>query len=118
MQGEGVTVDISKFYNSPPDDLTIFFPTPDGFDNTKPWNVNTDVIVGETGIRGKIASRLGRGRDFHDYRSGMPNAWNTGAFTTYFQAVSGPSDVRRLARITAQSWGGWLIGVPIGAMMY
>lgn len=113
VAGESVRFDIQKFFgeNTSPNNLLDFLPT--GFDNGCKTFSN----------RGKCATEVSTktGIEYRNYMEGSPTAWNMSVYNSYFPDVNSKSNsadkVRNAARILSQSWGGWIIGVPLAGMV-
>jgi hypothetical protein len=101
VNGEKVIVHLKEFYNNPPDSLQDFMPN--NF---------------EGGSRKKSKPIKGTNVEYRNYDYGRPAQWQYGVYSKYFEGVQGPNDVKRIARVLSQSWGGFLLGVPIGMVMF
>lgn len=96
VNGEKVVVKLRKFFNSPPHSLQDFMPISfvDG----------TEFLTNNFG-------------KYRNYRRGNPNGWKVHVYGEYFENVKDPEDVRRVARVLSQSWGGFLLGLPLNLVM-
>jgi hypothetical protein len=103
VNGEKVTVDLKAFYTNPPDSLQDFMPVPGGFEGGPDWNTKV--------VNGKPVK-------YRNYLKGRPIAWNYGVYGRYFPGVGGRDDVERTARVLSQSWGGFLLGIPLSMVMF
>ena len=101
VNGEKVTVDLKAFYTNPPDSLQDFMPV--GFEGGSDWNTKV--------VNGKPVK-------YRNYLKGRPIAWNYPVFARYFPGVGGQADVERTARVLSQSWGGFLLGLPLSMVMF
>jgi hypothetical protein len=98
--GEKVTVKLKEFFiNNPPKNLQNFFPTQ---------------FEGKSDRYSHLPANFEKPRD---YREGNPAEWNYGVYGQYFEGVGSAKDVKRTARILSQSWGGFLLGLPIAMVM-
>lgn len=105
VAGEKVTVKLKNFFTNPPSSLQNFMPLPSGFKGKSPASQRKG---------------YGEGRDVlqvRDYREGNPQKWNTEAYKPYFGTVESNDDIKRISRVLAQSWGGFLLGLPMAMVM-
>lgn len=96
VAGEVVDVNLTKFFTDPPDSMLAFLPT--------------------RFVEGKNEAVL-HGKTYRDLTIGTPNGWNTSVYQKYFPSVKSDDDVKAAARILSQSWGGWVLGLPLTAMV-
>ena len=101
---EGRVVSLENFFNNPPTSIVDLMPN--GFDES-PYNMTANVTVD-----GKKTSRT-----FHNFLSGRPNAWPLAEYQKVFPELKNSDDVPETARMMSQSWGGWLLGVPMSALV-
>ena len=97
-------VDLKKFFMHPPADLFAFLPTPTGFKNAPFRQFKTP---------GHKTTH-----EWHNYLSESPTAWDLGAFQPYFPGINKQEDVQKAARVLSQAWGGWLVGLPLAAVIF
>lgn len=121
VRGETIKVDVQKFFLSqPPSDLMDFLPgvspgtssavSPAAFEQGPKLFLPT-----EKGAEHQLA-RL-TGKEYRNFRRGSPIAWNLNAFNPYFPDVKDSKGVQDAARILSQVWGGWLLGIPLSAVI-
>ncbi len=96
VNGEKVVVSLKKFFDDPPKSLKVFMPT--GF------------IQGDEFLHNNFGK-------YRNYRRGNPKQWNVDTYGKYFEGVRSSQDVKRIARVLSQSWGGFLLGLPLGVVM-
>ncbi len=89
ITGEAITVDLKKFFTSPPDDLKDFLAT--GF---------------QDGPRETSDLFAGKSVKLRNYFEGSPTAWNLPAYHKYISGVNSNADVPKSVRILGQAWGG------------
>lgn len=97
---DSTPVNLSAFFNDPPKNLTKLMPTQ--FDESPYVN---------------YAQINGKKREWHNFLNGRPTGWDLREFQKCFPNVKSSNDVTRVARIMAQSWGGWLLGIPMSALV-
>lgn len=117
ISGEAVTVDVRKFFlTKPPKDLKAFLPTGyhgGDFKYHKKWDKNKEDFVKTNSDKGSNVY------EFRDYLVGAPNEWNLNLYNEYFPSIdpnkqNRPHDqIKNAARILSQTWGGWIIGIPM-----
>ena len=44
-------------------------------------------------------------------------AWDLPTYRKYFDGVHTQEDIKRIARVLSQSWGGFLLGLPMNLIM-
>jgi len=103
--GEVVDVDFQRFFGKDaPENLLEFLPT--GFEpGPAEFTPGQDKLATSTH------------KPYRNYMRGAPAHWNTEVWSRYFPKIRGDSDVRGAARILSQSWGGWILGIPLSAMV-
>jgi hypothetical protein len=112
VSNEGRVVSLQKFYENPPTSLTNLMPQPNlktgqtGFDESAYDQTKTVTIDGKE-----------TSRTWHNFLSGRPNAWPLAEYQKVFPDIQTNEDVPNTARIMSQSWGGWLLGVPMSALV-
>lgn len=97
-----VKVNLAEFFLNPPKDLTKFFPTdwdPSAYDQTETLSD-------------------GSKHAWHNYLSGSPILWDVTAYQPYFPGTAKPADVQMAARVFAQAWGGWIVGIPFSMLVF
>ncbi|MBI3557419.1 MAG: hypothetical protein HY074_14235 [Deltaproteobacteria bacterium] len=104
VSGETMTVDLPRFYQEPPRDLKAFLPI--GF-QTGPKEL-TKIVAGD---KGEV--RL----TYRNYQRGRAIAWDLDAYRKYYPDVKTADDVPRAARVLAQSWDGFLVGLPLSLLV-
>lgn len=107
VNGEKVVVRLKEFYTNPPQSLQDFMPVPGGFEKGGEWK------------QVQLKDQAGRNRNVkvRNYYKGRPTQWNYSVYGKYFTGVQGPEDVKRTARVLSQSWGGFVLGVPMAMVM-
>ena len=105
-QGEKVTVKLKEFFENPPNSLQDFMPI--GFESGK--NMLQKTVTSSEGEKETY--------EYRNYYKGNPNQWKYNVYKKYFPEVSGPEDVRRVSRVMAQSWGGFVLGLPLAMVMF
>jgi hypothetical protein len=103
INSDGRHITLKNFFYNPPQTLTTLMPT--AFDST-PYNPKSTILY-----EGKI-------RPWHNFLAGRPTAWNITEYKKIFpNEVNNSEDVKSTARVMAQAWGGWLLGVPMSALV-
>lgn len=97
---DSIPVNLSAFFKDPPKNLTNLMPTQ--FDESPYTN---------------YAKVKGKSREWHNFLNGRPTGWDITEYRKCFPSVRDSNDVVRVARILAQSWGGWLLGIPMSALV-
>jgi hypothetical protein len=97
VAGEVIDVNFAEFFNNPPDDLKSFFPKT----FTGGGNRAIDTATGE---------------EYRNYSFGNPETWDANFYGRFFPNVRSQNDVRKAARILNQTWGGWMLGIPLAGM--
>ena len=101
VNGEKVTVNLKKFFDDPPNSLQDFMPTAfKGGEEFLTKNVD------------------GKAVKYRNYFKGRPAEWNYAVYGKYFSGVNNAADVERTARVLSQSWGGFILGGPMAAVMF
>lgn len=100
VQGEKVTVKLKEFFTNPPESLQNFRPVAFDEDSTP----KSKTIGGET-------------VNYRNYYYGRPTGWDYSIYNKYFPGVKSADDVKRTARVLSQSWGGFLLGLPLSMVM-
>lgn len=117
VMGETVDVKFKDLFMNPPKDLKAFMPLT--FD--KGADVLPSKYARDSG--GKLKG------GYRNYLKGSPTAWclkgckdakgnAVQSYQDYFPDVKSNEDVKRAARVLTQTWGGWLMGIPVGAMVF
>lgn len=106
VMGETVNVKFKELFENPPKDLKAFLPTE--FD--KGQAVIASPLARDTS--GKL-----RG-GYRNYMKGSPTAWDVKAYQAYFPDVKNNDDIKKAAKILSQTWGGALVGVSVGSMVF
>ncbi len=96
IAGEQVSMNFDAFFSDPPADMKQFLPT----------DFNKEKYVEVKG-----------GIEFHNYYAEAPEAWDYRLYQKYFPTATDKQGVRNAARILNQTWGGWVLGFPVGAML-
>jgi hypothetical protein len=106
VQGEAVEVDLYKFFHESPDMSELY---PVAFDDS---HINKKKVINNKKV------------EFRNYLSGTPTAWNYEVYKRYFPDAM-PSDkkdqtkdVTKFARVLSQTWGGWIVGLPLSALVF
>lgn len=113
VSGDIVHANVVKFFFAPPSTLTSFLPLFPTQERSK------DNIQMESDVRAPSGKNL----MYRNYFHGIAKNWNTTAFNEYFKVDSRPrnleksDDVKKVLRVTSQSWGGLMIGVPLSNIM-
>ncbi len=110
VSGETVYVNAVKFFYSPPKNLRYFMPI-------------FPTRMEEKTLTSSALDEKGNPVQYRDYSFGTANNWNTEYINTYFRVgtkadpIKTGDDVKRLLRVTNQSWGGLMIGMPLTSIM-
>ncbi len=110
VAGESVQVDLYKFFHGDtiPTDLKKFMPTS--------YVPGPKVFTSNSGSReGELAKAAGG--PLRNYLEGSPATWDLNLYRVYFPSLKNERDVQNAARILTQAWGGWVIGMPMSAMV-
>jgi hypothetical protein len=52
-----------------------------------------------------------------NYLKGSPSEWNIGFYKNYFPDVNDNQGVINAAQVLSEAWGGWIIGLPLNAVV-
>lgn len=96
--GEVVKVNLKQFFVNPPSSLQDFMPTE--FEGG-----NTMIPVAKYNDQ------------YRNYWRGNPKAWNYQVYSRYFPEATSADGVKRTARVMAQSWGGFILGLPLALVV-
>lgn len=99
VNGEKVTVLLKKFFTEP-DNLQKFFP-----------------LTFDQGGEDSVKQVDGKPVEYRNYRRGKPISWDYKFYGRYFEGVDSNAKVEQTARVLSQSWGGFVLGLPIAGMM-
>ncbi len=101
INSEKLVVHLKRLYTDPPANLQDFLPT----------YCNQESTHETKAVEGGIAS-------YRNYRRGRPEHWQQAIYAKYFDGVSDDSkSIERISRILSQSWGGFMLGIPLSMMM-
>ncbi len=105
VTGDVAKVNLSAFFKAPPRDLKSFFGLE--FKDQGPPEINW--------ISKKIEVSPGNFKDvkYRNYFQGEPIAWNLELFKAYFPDLKKQEDIPKSARLLSESWGSWLILLPM-----
>jgi hypothetical protein len=96
VAGQVVDVDLPRFFSDPPENMLSFLP------------------IDFEGGKHELTKY---GRSYRNYLAGAPKAWNLPVYRKYFTNIKNDKDVKGAVRILSQAWGGWVIGLPLAAMV-
>jgi len=106
VRNEKVVVNLKAFYTDPPNSLQEFMPLP----SEKGGFEGGEEMLNKT-VNGVVVK-------YRNYYKGRPIAWDYKKFTKYFPEVNSSKDVERTSRVLAQSWGGFVLGLPMSFVMF
>ncbi len=106
LGGEVIKLDISAFFNNPPQRLSELYPVKfvDG-----PKSLSTNVN--------------GEKVKFRNYKDGMASDWNYSVYKKYFPEIKSndgktTTEVSRYARILSQTWGTAPFALPMATVLF
>jgi len=100
VNSEGRQISLYNFFGNPPKSLIDLMP--DKFDET-PYN--------------QTAQINGKARTWHNYLAGRPVGWPVQEYQKIFPEVRTSADIPFTARVLSQSWGGWVLGIPMSSVL-
>lgn len=100
VSSEGRQVSLYNFYHHPPDSLVNLMPNK--FD-TSAYNQTMQIN--------------GKSRAWHNYLAGRPTGWPIQEYQKIFPDVRTSDDIPFTARVLSQSWGGWMLGIPLSTVI-
>ena len=101
VSSEGVHVNLRDFYLNAPKSLIDLMPTE--FDPS-PYTMTKQLKGGKT-------------RNYHNFQSGRAIGWSLTEYQRIFPDVRSNEDITKTARILSQSWGGFLVGLPMASLI-
>lgn len=109
VQGEVIRFDMAKFFGgeTSPESLLDFLPV--RFEEGCKKFVPSGRCVSPAAKASKI--------EYRNYSEGSPIGWKLDTYQKYFPDMKNQKDVQTAARILSQSWGGWIIGIPLAGMV-
>ncbi|MBS1964148.1 MAG: hypothetical protein JST04_18190 [Bdellovibrionales bacterium] len=126
VSNESAKIDLASFYHSAPKSLVDLFPLKDGFD-TAPYNRTMTVEIvdkdGKSVLNAKGEKTWSKPKPYHDFTAGRAIKWDVKKYETLFPELKGLSEkdaqkrIPQIARVLSQSWGGWLVGMPMASLI-
>lgn len=100
VSSEGRQISLYNFFSNPPNSLVDLMPNK--FDES-PYT--------------QTAQINGKNRPYHNYLAGRPVGWPIQEYQKIFPDVKTSADIPFTARVLSQSWGGWVLGIPMSAVL-
>lgn len=117
-ENSSVQFKLYDFYHGPsiPRDLKKFFPTnyqggEDEFTAKNTSDTELANLINEAHKNSNIKFNV------RNYLKGAPNQWDIDEYKKYFPEVKDSQGVINAAQVLSEAWGGWIIGLPLNAVV-